>query len=95
LAARFFRKISIPTCRSEAKSDGLLEDLQPREILGIDDSDGMLRAIHDVQEGREAPLVTRDPLQNRIPSIVAWSRELPAEADYRAYCRETELALPV
>ena len=31
-----------------------------------------------------------DPAQNRVPGLVAWSKELPTSVDYRAFCHETE-----
>jgi len=45
----------------------------------------LLRAIADVQEGREPPNVQRDPLTSRPPGIVALSELAPRDVDWRTY----------
>jgi hypothetical protein len=53
----------------------------------------LLRAIKDVQEGLDPPLVVRDPALNRVPGIVAWSKELSGSADWHAICKDSGLAV--
>lgn len=43
----------------------------------------LLRAIHDVQSGREAPHVVRDPQANRFPLLGAVDMAIPKSADWR------------
>jgi nitrite reductase/ring-hydroxylating ferredoxin subunit len=45
----------------------------------------LLRAIREVQAGREPPHVVRDPAANRFPHLVATDFDLPASADWRTY----------
>jgi hypothetical protein len=45
-----------------------------------------LRAVRDVQEGRDPPLVTRDP-GAPSPAIVVTREEIPATDDWRAHLR--------
>jgi phenylpropionate dioxygenase-like ring-hydroxylating dioxygenase large terminal subunit len=74
---------------------GLIQD-RTQEHLGYNDQcivaarQMLLRAIRTVEQGGEAPLACWEASENRAPAIVAWSRELPASVDYRAYCKETE-----
>jgi hypothetical protein len=77
---------------------GLVQD-RTQEHLGYNDQcifaarQVLLRAIRAVEQGGEAPLACWDPAQNRVPGIVAWSRELPATEDYRAYTHDTVRAV--
>ena len=74
---------------------GLIQD-RTQEHLGYNDQcifaarQMLLRAIRTVEAGGPAPLACWDPARNRVPGIVAWSRELLASEDYRAHCKETE-----
>jgi phthalate 4,5-dioxygenase len=77
---------------------GVVQD-RTKEHLGYNDQcifaerQMLLRSIRTVEQGGEAPLACWDPAQNRVPGIVAWSKELPSSEDYRAYTKETERAV--
>ena len=43
----------------------------------------LLKAIRDVQEGREAPHVIRDPEFNQFPNLVVMSEVVPSTVDWR------------
>jgi hypothetical protein len=47
----------------------------------------LLKAIHDVQQGLEAPYVIRDSTLNRFPQIFAYRTvaPVPAELDWKQY----------
>jgi phthalate 4,5-dioxygenase len=45
----------------------------------------MLRAIRDVQEGRDPPHVVRDPRANAFPELVVLAEVLPRDQDWEAY----------
>ncbi|MBM2809324.1 MAG: phthalate 4,5-dioxygenase [Chloroflexi bacterium] len=47
----------------------------------------LLRAIGDVQAGREAPHVVRDPAANHFPNLLVWTERVPASTDWRAHLR--------
>ena len=48
----------------------------------------LLKAIQEVQEGREAPHVVRDAGSNRFPHLVVLSEVVPAEVDWKEYARK-------
>ena len=48
----------------------------------------LLKAIRDIQEGREPKNVVRDPEQNRFPEIVALFGPVPNSKGWREYCDE-------
>lgn len=79
---------------------GLIQD-RTTENLGYNDKCilaervMLLRAIRIVQAGGDPPLFVRDPALHRAPGIVAWSQELSSAADWRAECREMELAVAI
>jgi hypothetical protein len=47
----------------------------------------LLRAIADVQEGRDPPNVVRDPALNRQPNIVVVNDLIPSSTDWRSYLK--------
>jgi len=47
----------------------------------------LLRAVQEVQEGKEAPHVVRAPSANGFPQLVVLSEEIPSAADHRAHVR--------
>jgi hypothetical protein len=50
----------------------------------------LLKAIQDVQEGRDAPHVVRDPKLNRFPHLVVLSEVISSSKDWRAHIKESE-----
>jgi len=48
----------------------------------------LLKAVQDVQEGREAPHVVRRPELNRFPHLVVLSEVASSSTDWRAHIRE-------
>ena len=50
----------------------------------------LLKAIQDVQEGREAPHVVRDPKLNRFPHLVVISEVIPSGTDWKDYTKKIE-----
>jgi len=48
----------------------------------------LLRAIRDVQAGREPPHVIREPAANALPHLVARADELAAEVDWHEYWKQ-------
>lgn len=55
----------------------------------------LLQAISDVQAGRDAPMVVRDPAQNRFAHLVARADELPASTDWHEYWKDDAARKPV
>ena len=57
----------------------------------------LLKAIRDVQEGREAPPVVREPKRNRFPQLVVISDVIPSGTDWKDYTKkiEADLQAPV
>ena len=45
----------------------------------------MLKAIHDVREGREPPHILREPSAAHAPKILVLSELIPADANPREY----------
>ncbi len=45
----------------------------------------LIKAIKDVQEGREAPLIVRDPRLNRFPQLVVISEVIPGTVNVKDY----------
>ena len=54
----------------------------------------MLRAIRDVQEGRDPPHVIRAANANRLEHLVVKSEALPRSADWKTYWRQPAAAQP-
>jgi hypothetical protein len=50
----------------------------------------ILNAIKDIQEGREALHVVRDPEKNRFPHMVVISQSVPVSTDWKEYTRKVE-----
>ena len=50
----------------------------------------ILNAIKDIQEGREALHVIRDPKKNRFPHMVVISQSVPVFTDWKEYTRKVE-----
>jgi hypothetical protein len=50
----------------------------------------LLKAIQDVQEGRDAPHVVRDPKSNRFPHLLVLSEVISSSKDWRAHVNEAE-----
>jgi len=45
----------------------------------------LLKAINDVQEGREAPHVIRDPKANNFLHLVTRGEVIPSSTDWKEY----------
>jgi phenylpropionate dioxygenase-like ring-hydroxylating dioxygenase large terminal subunit len=50
----------------------------------------LLKAMKDVEEGRDPLHVIRDPKWNRFPHMVVISEVVPGSADWRAYAKKAE-----
>jgi nitrite reductase/ring-hydroxylating ferredoxin subunit len=50
----------------------------------------MLKAMSDVQEGRDPPHVVRDPRRNRFPQLVVLSEVIPQTLDWKEHARRRE-----
>ena len=50
----------------------------------------ILNAIKDIQEGREALHVIRDPKKNRFPHMVVISQSVPVSTNWKEYTRRVE-----
>jgi hypothetical protein len=50
----------------------------------------MLKAIHDVREGREPPHILREPSAAHAPKILVLSELIPADANPREFLRSLE-----
>lgn len=48
----------------------------------------LLKAIKDVQEGRDPAHVIRDPKLNRFPHMVVYSAVVPASTSWKDYCEQ-------
>ncbi len=48
----------------------------------------LLKAIKDVQEGRDPAHVTRDPKLNRFPHMVVYSAVVPTTTSWKDYCEQ-------
>jgi hypothetical protein len=76
------------------ESQGPIQD-RPREHLGSTDKGivmgrlMLLKAIRDVQAGRDPLHVIRDPVANRFPDLVVKSEVVPDSKDWKSYWRET------
>jgi len=53
----------------------------------------LLKAIQDVQEGREAPHVVREPKLNRFSHLVVISEVIPSGTDWKDYTKKVETDL--
>lgn len=53
----------------------------------------LLKAVRDVQEGREPLHVIRDPKCNRFPHLVVLSQVVPSSADWREYAKKVEAGI--
>jgi hypothetical protein len=50
----------------------------------------LLKAVQDVQEGREAPHVIREPELNRFPHLVVLSEVASSSTEWRAHIRREQ-----
>ncbi len=50
----------------------------------------LIKAIRDVQEGREPPHVIRDPELNRFPNMIVWVGVVPSSTNWKEYCKQLE-----
>lgn len=77
------------------ESQGPIQD-RTKEHLGYGDKAitavrrMMLRAIADVQKGRESPLVVRDPQANCFSNLVTHAATIPATEDWKNYWKQKE-----
>jgi hypothetical protein len=55
----------------------------------------LLRAIRELQQGKEPPLFTRDPASNPRIRLVTGGSTVPEGQDWRSYVRERQLAVSV
>ena len=75
------------------ESQGPIED-RAREHPGTSDQailaerKLLLKAIRDIQDGREPPLVFRDPALNYFPGLIVLSEVLPSSTNVKEYVRE-------
>jgi hypothetical protein len=75
------------------ESQGPIQD-RGREHLGSTDKGivmarlMLLRAIRDVEAGRDPRHVIRDPIANRFPDLVVKSEVIPSSKDWKSYWRE-------
>ena len=81
------------------ESQGPIQD-RTRERLGATDRaialarQMLLRAIRDVQEGRDPPHVIRAADANRLDHLVVKSEALPRSADWKTYWQQPAPAQP-
>jgi phenylpropionate dioxygenase-like ring-hydroxylating dioxygenase large terminal subunit len=50
----------------------------------------VLKAIREVQEGREPPHIIRDPKLNRFPNMIIHVNVVPSSTDWKEYCKKLE-----
>ncbi|HEY3303743.1 MAG TPA: Rieske 2Fe-2S domain-containing protein [Candidatus Binatia bacterium] len=50
----------------------------------------LLKAIRDVQEGRDPQHVTRDAKLNRFPHMIVWYGVVPSATEWREHCKRLE-----
>jgi len=76
--------------------DRTRETLSSTDIVVVAARKLLMKAIKDVQEGREAPLVVRDPESNRFPQLVVISEVIPGTVNVQNYVhaliREREIS---
>jgi hypothetical protein len=68
--------------------DRTQEHLVPSDIAVVTTRNLMLKAIKDVQEGRDPPHVIRDPAQNDFSHLVATFGVVPSSLDWKDYCQQ-------
>ena len=77
------------------ESQGPIQDRTREHLVSSDKAivaarKQLLKAIKDVQEGRDAQHVIRDPSQNRLPHLVVLSELLPTSTDWKVYTQKAE-----
>ena len=73
--------------------DRTAEHLTHQDIAIVTARNLMLKAIRDVQEGRDPPHVVRDPAKNQFPDLVVQSGLVPAGMDHRVFWKPESRAL--
>lgn len=70
--------------------DRTQEHLVSSDIAIVAQRKLLLKAIRDVQEGKDPPHVIRDPAKNRFPNMVIHVGMAPQEIDWKEYCKQLE-----
>ncbi len=65
--------------------DRTRETLSSTDIVVVAARKLLMKAIKDVQEGRDAPLVVKDPDSNRFPQLVVISEVIPSTVNVKDY----------
>ena len=79
-------------CAIEAQpmQDRTREHLLPSDAPILLARKQLVKAIKDVQEGKDPPHVVRDPDKNRFPGIVILDGVIPSSMDWKVLCRQLE-----
>lgn len=80
------------------ESQGPTQDRRQEHIVSSDKAivaarKQLLKAIKDVQEGREAPHMVRDPKLNRFPHLVVISEVIPSSVNWKEHTKKVEAEL--
>lgn len=70
--------------------DRTREHLVSSDIAIMAERKLLLKAIRDVQEGKDPPHVIRDPAQNHLPNMIIYIGMVPRETDWKEYTRQLE-----
>ena len=90
LASNFQAHDSLATVGAGPLQDRMQEHLVSSDKVIVATRKLLLKAIQDVQEGREAPHVVRDPKCNRFPHLVVLSEVISSSTDWRVHIKEAE-----
>jgi hypothetical protein len=79
-------------CAIEAQpiQDRTRETLLPSDVPILLGRKQLVKAIKDVQEGKDPPHVIRDPEKNRFPGMIIWDGVIPSSMDWKELCRQLE-----
>jgi len=70
-----------------AIQDRTLENLAPSDSAIVFSRNLLLKAIKDVQEGKDPQHICRDPQTNHFPAIVTTYGEIPKGLGWKNHCR--------
>jgi len=80
------------------ESQGPIQDRTQEHVVSSDQAivaarKQLVQAMKDVQEGKEAPHVVRDPKLNRFPHLVVISEVIPSSVDWKDHTKKAEAQL--
>jgi hypothetical protein len=70
--------------------DRTREHLLPSDVPILLARKQLVKAIKDVQGGKDPPHVIRDPKKNRFPGMIVWDGVVPSSMDWKELCRKLE-----